>query len=245
MNTIIIDDEKEIRKGLRIFLKSYSFIQVVADASSVEEGRQKIEQLKPDLVFLGLHLKDSHGFEMLDQLKYHDFYLVLVTAHTDFAVKAFKYNAFDYLLKPLDSIELNNTICRLKNLSASDKKLVQPAENAEIMQRIVVKTSKEIFVIELEDIIRCEASQGYTYFHLSNGKNVLSSKTLKEYETLLPQSQFIRVHQSHFVNLNYVAKYTREGSITLKNGEIIPVSIRKRQVFLLHFNQFSIKQLFV
>jgi two-component system LytT family response regulator len=241
MNAIIIDDEKEIRTGLKILLKPYPFIEVVAEACNVVEAKYKIELLKPDLVFLDIQLKDSNGFKMLDQLDFLDFNLIFVTAFNDYAVKAFKYNAFDYLLKPIDPLELDNTLNRLTTSSVSGRQLIQQSLGNQDLHRIVVKTAKEIFVIEMKDIVRCEASQGYTYFHLNNAKRILSSKTLKEYEEIMPSSQFIRVHQSHLVNLNYVSKYVRDGNILLKNTEEIPVSIRKRQEFLTHFNQFSTK----
>lgn len=239
MNAIIVDDEQEIREGLEILLRQYPFVTVVDKASNVIEAKHKIELYKPDLVFLDIQLKNKTGFDLLDQLEYLDFHLVFVTAYNEYALKAFKYNAFDYLLKPVDPVELDSTLHRLKDTTYSGKQLIQQSLQNHDMKRVVVKTTKEIFIIELKDIVRCEASQGYTYFYLKDNKKILSSKTLKEYDDIMPEEIFVRIHQSHLVNLNYVALYSRNGIVVLKNKEEIPVSVRKRPEFIELFKQFK------
>jgi two-component system LytT family response regulator len=242
MNAIIVDDEQEIREGLEILLQEYPFVTVVAKASNVIEAKHKIELYKPDLVFLDIQLKNKTGFDLLDQLEYLDFHLVFVTAYNDYALKAFKYNAFDYLLKPVDPVELDDTLHRLKDTTYSGKQLIQHSLQNHDMKRVVVKTTKEIFIIELSDIVRCEGKQGYTYFYLNDNKKILSSKTLKEYDDIMPDEIFVRTHQSHLVNLNYVALYSRDGTVIMKNNEEVPVSVRKRSEFIELFRQFKAAQ---
>jgi len=239
MNTIIVDDELEIREGMEIMLQEFPFINVVDKASNIIEAKHKIEFYKPDLVFLDVQLNNKTGFDLLDQLEYLDFHLIFVTAYNDYALRAFKYNAFDYLLKPIDPVELCATLHRLKETTYSGKQLIQQSLQNHDMKRVVVKTAKEIFVIELGDIVRCEGKQGYTCFYLKDNRRVLSSKTLKEYDDIMPQDVFIRTHQSHLVNLNYVKLYTKDGTIIMKNKEEVPVSVRKRQEFMELFNQFK------
>lgn len=125
MNAIIVDDELEIREGLEILLQEYPFVKVVGKAATVAEAKHKIELYKPDLVFLDIQLKNKTGFDLLDQLDYLDFHLVFVTAYNEYALKAFKYNAFDYLLKPVDPVELRDTLHRLKETTYSGKQLIQ------------------------------------------------------------------------------------------------------------------------
>jgi two-component system LytT family response regulator len=239
MNTIIIDDEQEIRDGMEIMLQDFAFVNVVEKASNIIEAKHKIELYKPELVFLDIQLHSKTGFDLLDQLEYLDFHLVFVTAYNEYALKAFKYNAFDYLLKPVNPLELHDTLTRLQETTYSAKQLIQQSLQNHDMKRVVVKTTKEIFIIELGDIVRCEASQGYTYFYLKDNKKILSSKTLKEYDDIMPDDIFVRVHQSHLVNLNYVALYNRDGTIILKNKDAVPVSIRKRSEFVEQFKQFK------
>lgn len=229
MNAILIDDEIRIREGLKILLQPFSFVNVIAEAGSVSEGKEVIERLKPDLVFLDIQLRKSTGFTMLDSLVYKDFKLVFITAYNEYALKAFKYNAFDYLLKPIDPDELKETLDRLavEGITFKEQHPVLTA-NTEL-NKLVIKTTERIHVLQTTDIIRCEADQGYTIFYLKDKSRIVSSKTLKEYHGLLPDEFFIRIHQSHLVNMSYIKSYDREGFVALKNDEKIPVSIRKRQ----------------
>lgn len=228
MKTIIIDDEKNIREGLCILLKAHPEINIVAQANDIKEAKTQIENLKPELVFLDIKLKNSTGFNLLDNLDYKEFKLIFITAYNEYAVKAFKYNAFDYLLKPIDPSELNETLHRLKNQEITYKEQANLSKDNKALNRIVIKTAKQIFLIDLDDIVRCESDEGYTKIYLNTGKNIISAKTLKEYNKLLPESTFIRVHQSHLVNVTYIKEYLREGKLKLENNILIPVSTRKR-----------------
>lgn len=232
MKTIIIDDEKQIREGLKILLEYQDVICLVGEAKTVAEGKEKIEALKPDLVLLDIQLQNSNGFEMLEQLEYLDFKLIFITAYNEYAIKAFKYNAFDYLLKPIDPQELNETIQRLHNEILSVKPQLQNLKNNTTLDKLVVKTTEETHILILKNIVHCEANEGYTFFYLVNGKRILSSKTLKEYDILLSKSGFLRVHQSHLVNISHIKSYNKNGKIILANNNEVPISVRRKKEVL-------------
>lgn len=232
MQVVIIDDEKHIRDGLKILLNRYTYIQILGEASSLEEAKILIERTKPDLVFLDIMLKNETGFNLLDVISVLDFRLVFITAYNEFAIKAFKYNAFDYLLKPLDLDELDDTLNRLQSQKGLNKTQVELSKKNKDFKNLLVKTNRQIHVLPLEDIIRCQADQGYTHFFMKDGQQILSSKTLKEYNSILPDDQFIRVHQSHLVNRNYILSYDKQGYVVIPGQVKIPVSVRKRSIVL-------------
>lgn len=228
MRTIIVDDERQIREGLRILLSQIETINVVGEASTMMEAKEVIERLQPDLVLLDIQLKNKTGFDMLDALSNLNFKVIFVTAYNEYAIKAFKYNAFDYLLKPIDPEELRETITRfLQQNNATKQQLALLNDNSDF-QKIIIKTSEHIYVLPIKEILHCKADQGYTHFYMNDSTHVLSSKTLKEYNALLPENEFVRVHQSHLVNWQYVISYDKKGFLILKNEVQIPVSVRKR-----------------
>lgn len=229
MRTIIIDDEKNIREGLKILLEAHSEICIIAEAGTIEEGKEKVDRLKPDLLFLDIKLKNKTGFNLLEDLDFKDFKLVFITAYNEYALKAFKYNAFDYLLKPIAPQELEETLTRLQLSSHNFERQQKIAKENTQLNRLVIKTTEQIYVLDLDHIIRCESDQGYTTFFLKNNTKIISAKTLKEYNSLLPKEQFLRVHQSHLIHTKYIKKYHRKGMLELLNNDCIPVSIRKRK----------------
>lgn len=237
MRTIVIDDEKQIREGLKILLSRISQIDIVGEASTIDTGKEIIEQQNPDLVLLDIQLKNKTGFDLLDSLKTINFHVVFITAYNEYTLKAFKYNAFDYLLKPIDPEELDSTIARLNKMSFNSKAQLKLLKENTNFEKIIINTSDQIFMLHLHEIIRCEADQGYTHFYTKDGKHVLSSKTLKKYDAIFPKEQFIRVHQSHLVNVNCIASYNKKGFLVLDNSEEIPVSVRKRQLLQSTFNE--------
>ncbi|SFT36025.1 two component transcriptional regulator, LytTR family [Lishizhenia tianjinensis] len=231
MRTIIIDDEKQIREGIKILVNTIPNLEVVGEADNIVDGEKLINELKPELVLLDIQLKQDTGFQLLDKIEHKNFHLIFITAYNEYAIKAFKYNAFDYLLKPIDPEELTLTVQRLreqKNIQA--EQLIEASKKNEDLKRLVVKTTEQIYVLPLDEIIRCEADLGYTHFYMKSGKRILSSKTLKEYNSLLPEDTFIRIHQSHLVNVNYITSYNKKGVVHLSNNEEVPVSVRKRSL---------------
>jgi len=236
---LIIDDENRTRDLIAKMINSFGFdIEAIPAGENVQSGIQAIQDLKPDIVFLDIQMPDGTGFDVLKSVENKNFEVIFITAHEEFAIKAIKFSALDYLLKPIDPIELKAAV--EKALKALDQKKeesqfealqynIQPNQK----RRLVLKTQESVFVVELDEIIRCEADRNYTSFFLTGGKKILVSKTLKDYETLLSPHNFLRVQQSHLINLDFVDRYDKGngGSVVMKDGSEVPLSPAKREIF--------------
>lgn len=236
---LIIDDENRTRDLIAKLINSFGLdIEAIPAGENVQSGIAAIEELKPDIVFLDIQMPDGTGFDVLKSVKNKNFEVVFITAHEEFAIKAIKFSALDYLLKPIDPVELKLAV--EKAIKAVDDKKeesqfealqynIQPNQK----RRLVLKTQESVHVIELDQIIRCEADRNYTSFFLVGGKKILVSKTLKEYETLLSSHNFLRIQQSHLINLDYVDRYDKGngGSVVMKDGSEVPLSPAKREMF--------------
>lgn len=236
---LIIDDENRTRELIAKMITSFGFdIEAIPAGENVQSGIKAIEEIKPDIVFLDIQMPDGTGFDVLRSVKNKNFEVVFITAHEEFAIKAIKFSALDYLLKPIDPSELRAAVERAIQ-AVDDKKEdsqfealqnnIQPNQK----RRLVLKTQESVYVVELHEIIRCEADRNYTSFFLVGGKKILVSKTLKEYETLLSSHNFLRVQQSHLINLDYVDRYDKGngGSVVMKDGSEVPLSPAKRDIF--------------
>jgi len=239
ITAVIIDDEVHVRETIIHMLSAYCpNVMVVGQAFSVESGFKLIKEQKPDVVFLDVKMHDGTGYDLLKMFSKVDFQSIIITAYEEYAIQAFKVNALDYLLKPVDPTDLVNAISKVSkvlNIEETITTSATPKRQKHEDQKIVLKTIDNVFVIDIEDIIRCESENNYTIFYISNGSTIKVSKTLKEYEeTLLPYS-FIRCHQTHLVNPKQVLKYIKRPSPTLvmTNGDNIPVSFRKKD-FIEH-----------
>lgn len=238
IKTIIIDDEPKIRKGLKIMLnRHHPELEIIAEAGNVEDGVEKIATMSPKLVFLDIELSDGYSFEILNQLEKINFQIIFITAYDQYAIKAFKYSAVDYLLKPIEPSELANAIARAQKNISTVPESISPKidllkENLTGLKKIILKTAKKYYIVKVASIIRCQADQSYTTFYIEDTDPIMVSKPLKEYEELLPQNLFLRVHQSHLVNKNKVVGYNKEGFIELENSQTIPVSSRKKELVL-------------
>ncbi len=236
---VIIDDENRTRELIAKMINSFGLdIIAIPAGENVQSGIQAIEELKPDIVFLDIQMPDGTGFDVLKSVKDKNFEVIFITAHEEFAIKAIKFSALDYLLKPIDPEELKAAV--EKAIKAVDDKkdesqfeALQNNITPNQKKRLVLKTQESVYVVELHEIIRCEADRNYTSFFLSSGKKILVSKTLKDYETLLSSHNFLRVQQSHLVNLDYVDRYDKGngGSVVMKDGSEVPLSPAKREVF--------------
>jgi Response regulator of the LytR/AlgR family len=231
MKTVIIDDEPQIIDGLTILLKN-SNLTLVGRATNFKDAVALINAKKPELVFLDIKLHSRSGFEVLGAVEALNFNLIFITAYNEYAIKAFKYNAFDYLLKPIDPEELQTTLNRLQTTPTITTDTVNQLNNNKALDHIVIRTTENVYNILTTNIVYCKADQGYTHFYLKDGKHILSSKTLKEYVNMLPTAQFIRVHQSYLVNWPFVTCYNKKGVLILQNTIEIPVSTRKRKAIL-------------
>ena len=238
IRAIIIEDEKMSRETLRRLLEKYCpEVEVVAEADGYRKGVEEIKLHHPDVIFLDIQMPDGSGFRVLEEIDKADFEIIFTTAFDQFAIKAIKYSALDYLLKPIipqDLEEAVERVARKKAEKARAKDLEsghRPDEMADARSRkIVLSTSEMIHVINVDDIIRCESDNYYTYFHFVDGRRLLVSKTLKENEDLLQAYNFIRPHKSHLVNVKYIKSFVRQdgGYILMTDGTHIPVSRRKK-----------------
>jgi len=239
LTAIIIDDEPKGRLALRQKLKEYCpDIQLEGEAENGEEGLKLIEECRPDIVFLDIEMPRLNGFEMLLQLQRKDFHLIFTTAYDHYAIKAIRFAAFDYLLKPVDIEELKTAVEKILHEGQENnngRRLETLAHNLQTaLNKIAISTLEGLLFFDLNDIIHIEAQSNYTVFSFINRPRLTVSRTLKEFEELLPPEQFFRPHHSHIINLQYIKKYMKGdgGQIELQNGELVDVSRKKKEEFL-------------
>lgn len=246
IRAIIIDDEKNSREVIVEILKEcFDDIKIVAQTGDVKSSIKEIKTHKPDLLFLDIDLQDGSGFDILKNVDYNNIKVIFITAYQEYAIEAIKFSAFDYILKPFNSGELIKTVQRVldeqttKNNALRFEAIISNFGNSlPELKKIVLKTSDRIYLVNIKDIIRCEAENNYTIFHLSNGNKIMVSKTIKTYETLLAEHEFLRVHQSHLVNLNYIQHFDKPdgGLLVLSDNSTIPVSHQKKSLLLEYFS---------
>lgn len=243
MKALLIEDKAYIRKGLRNLLQTIETdVEIIGECGSVKEAVVVANACKPSLVFLDINLTDGSGFDFLDQTESLDFKIIFITAYEEYALKALKIGAVDYLLKPVDIDELEAALEKIKALPlARQKEQIEKAREVwhQGDSTLVLSLSDSFQVIDLNELLFCESDKGYTTFHLSNGKNYIASKSLKEYEEKLTDINFVRPHQSFMVNLRFIDKYDKSGIIYLKNGTKIPVSSRKKEAFVATFLEYN------
>ena len=241
IRAVIIDDESKGRQALKQKLIDYCpEVSVVGEATNGEEGTKLIEELKPQLVFLDIEMPKINGFEMLNRLKEKKFNLIFTTAYDHYAIKAIKYSAFDYLLKPIDIEELKMGITKVINAKMQSLKnqveLLHHNLNHDGLKlnKLAIPTLEGLCFYDTSTLIYLEASSNYTNLYFTDGKKVLASKTLKDFEELLPEDTFYRPHHSFIINIKYITKYMKGngGQIEMSNGSLIDVSRRKKDEFL-------------
>lgn len=240
MTALLIDDEKHCRDVLTLLLKRYCpHVQILANCASGAEGQTAIETLHPDLVFLDIEMPGMSGFDMLEACRYSKFRVIFTTAFNEYAIKAIKHNALDYILKPVDKDELIRAVSKAEQELASQApprvdQLLTYLQTQRAGDRIALPTMEGLQIIHSEEIYYCESDGGYTRFALKNGQIILISKTLKEVEEVLESKGFCRVHHSYLINLRYVQRYIRGdgGEVVMANNKTLPVSRNKKQEFL-------------
>lgn len=243
IRSVIVEDEIKSRETLRAMINRYTDdVLVLGEADGVEEGVALIKAIKPDLVFLDIQMPDGSGFKLLEKFKEPDFEVVFTTAYDQYAIKAIKFSALDYLLKPIVPDDLKAAVEKLKRRSGrSDTRNISYktlktnlGEGTGVPSRIVLSTSEKVHVVEIDTIIRCESDNYYTKYFFQDKTSLLVSKTLKETESLLKEHRFIRTHKSHLVNLNYIVSFIKGdgGGVKLRDGSLVPVSRRKRETLL-------------
>ncbi len=247
IRAIIIDDEVKGRNLLSELIKNkFPEVQVCGLAKNADEGIEQIRKQHPDVVFLDINMPGKTGFDMLQALQPVSFETIFITAYDKYAIRAFRYHAFDYLLKPIDADELSTCMERLKekqlqkDISMRLELLVtQLQQPQKIPDRITINSLDGITVIPIAEIVYLEAAGTYTLFYLVNNNKVVSSLNLKEYEELLAEHYFFRVHHSFLINMAEVKKFikTEGGGVLMSNGQTVAVSKRKKEEFIRLLNQ--------
>jgi len=246
IRTVLIDDEKSNILTLRNLLeKHFRDVDIIGTGSNVAEGVKIINKTEPDLVFLDISMPDGDGFDVLTNADHRTFEVIFTTAHDQYALKAFDYSAIHYLLKPIEFTELNKAMERYKTVrkqgtfSARLSVLKDNLHNK--FHKIIIPSSDGLNIVLLDDIIRLEASDVYTIFYLTNKRTLLASKPLNNFEKMLTDQPFSRIHSKHLVNLKFVQRYVKGkgGSVILEGGEELDVSVRKRNDFLLALKDYA------
>ena len=237
LNLLIVDDEKKARDAMRSIVSSYDSTISISEAEGIKAALQAFSNHKPEIILLDIQLSDGIGFELLKKIQPTLAKIIFITAFEEYAVQAFRFSAVDYLLKPVNPVDLKTAIERAQNAVEKDmletrlnvllSNMSQPAKD---QKKIVLKTTEQIFVISIRDIIHLESDKNYTSFYLTGGKKILVSKTLKEYDELLTEFGFIRVHQSHLINIDFIDRFEKRdgGYVVMKDRTSVPVSTRKR-----------------
>lgn len=238
---VIIDDENcVIQTVSRLIEEHFTDILIAGSANDISTGYRQILKNGPDILILDINLPDGSGFELLRKFVEPEFKLIFITAHEEYAIEAFKFSAIDYILKPIDSDALITALNKARELKAMEeqhlkvKALLDNLDGNSPSKKIVLRTSDSLHLINVCDIVRCEADSNYTFFYLKDNKRILVSKTIKEYSQLLKPSGFIRVHQSHLVNTDHVDRYVKTdgGTLIMKDNSKVPVS-NDRRAFVL------------
>ena len=243
ITAVLIDDDVNLREGMKGLLALYApDIKIIGEADSVASGVNTLTKLDPQVVFLDIQMNDGTGFDMLEKLSEINgkvtSHIVFITAYEHYAIKAFRFSALDFLLKPVSPDDLEKVIDKIRNVLEKDNDyshidllLENIRKKADNFKRIALSNSDGIHLLDISDIIRCESDDNYTKFFIKNRKPILISKTLKEYEELLTEHDFVRIHQSHLINLAYVKSYVKKdnGFVLMNDDSQLPISQRKRE----------------
>jgi len=247
IKTVIIEDEQKSREMLAgIIQKNCPQLNIVGLAKNVNEGVEVIKKENPELVFLDISMPDGSGFDLLEKVQGQKFELIFATASDQHDIRDIKYSACDYLLKPIDIEELKNAVEKVaqkKNASPNMENLnfliQQLKKSDDSFQKITLPTGNAYEIVNIKDIIRCEADGSYTTFFLTDKRKLMISAGLKHYEELLPESDFIRVHHHHLINMNHVVRFLKEdgGYAVMSDGTKIEISRRKKDTFMDKLNK--------
>ena len=242
LKAIIDDDVKDFRDMIRSIVNAYDHsIEIVAEATNVTEAEIAIKKHLPDIVFLDVEMPDGTGFDLLKKFTPVFFKVIFITAFQEFSIKAFKCSAIDYILKPIDSNELKESIDKAKEIIDRDSLALKynallnnTTVQGQLPQKLVLKTAENIFSVTISDIVSCKADDCYTYFFLIDGKKIMVSKTMKEYYALLSPPRFFKPHHSYLINMEHFDYFSKVdgGAVIMKDQSKIPVSSRKKNDFL-------------
>jgi two-component system LytT family response regulator len=245
MKAILIDDERDALEMLEWIIKKHCpELEIIAMCDSALDGLEKIRSLKPELVFLDIEMPQLNGFDLLERLGKYNFEVIFTTAYNQFAIKALKICALDYLLKPIDGDELKTAVqkalTRKSKVSSEQLEMLMNYFKPEKpkVRRVALTASDHLVFVDTNDILYCESDSNYTTFFLVKGEKVMISKTLKDVEEILEGADFFRIHASFLINMKHVSKFTRGdgGYVVMSNNQQITVSRKKKDEF---FEMFS------
>jgi two-component system LytT family response regulator len=242
IKAILIEDDEVLRLGLQEMLQIYApNFNVVGQADTVVSAVELLLKTLPDVVFLDIMLIGGTGFDVLKQYQIKNgvpqFKIIFITAFEEYAVKAFRMSALDYLLKPIDPDELKEVIKKIENNTSENQSsiqlLVEQIERKNSIKKIALSTAEGIHIVPVDEIVYAQADSNYTTIVLNNKKQIIVSKPLKEYEELLADKGFLRIHQSYLINIHYVQFFDKiEHKVQLNTNDILPVSTRKKELLL-------------
>lgn len=248
LRTLIIDDEPHVRDTLRRLLeKCCPLVKIVGEAGSVAGGAREIREKVPDLVLLDIKLEDGTGFDLLERFEHIGFKIIFITAWEKYAIQAFGFSAVDYILKPVNPEKLAEAVKRARQQvqSAFNLQLSTLQENMKAREgekrKLVLKTSDKIYLFEVKDIVYCESDCNYTVFTTVDDEKITVSKLLKDYDELLSDSGFFRVHRSSLINLKHIKRFEKQdgGVVVMSNGDKIHASTRGRERLMELFDELA------
>lgn len=246
IKALIVDDVIKVAHSLRQLIHEFcDDVEVLAMANSADEAKTLIERYKPDIIFLDINMPEKSGFDLLESMDKIDFSIIFVTAYNEYAIRAIKFGAIDYLLKPVDITELQEAIGRAKEKSLEKKyeinALLNNLQNPDDQSNsIIINSEKGYTLIKIHDIIRIEADGNYSMIFTENGKRHVSSKNLKSFNSFLEKYNFIRIHHSHLINSKKIQDLNTKEVLEIKmnNGDVLPISTRKKQEVIKAFERF-------
>lgn len=237
IRTIIVDDERDAIDVLALMLKRHSSIEVIDNAQSVDQGIELVKAHQPDLLFLDVEMPGKNGFELLNAFDRPSFKVIFVTAFNQYAIRAIKYAALDYILKPIQPTELEQAIARMQeHLHFEDKRfeqLTKVVDEPQTIEQIIITSKKGFISLKIDQIVSIESTPGnYAFFMMHDGGQFLCTKPLGHYEDLLTPFGFHRIHRSHIVNLVHVSAFNGDaGTVRMSNQKELPVAVRRRSAF--------------
>lgn len=241
LKSIVIDDEQDAVLFINTLIDDHCpMVEVVATANSAAEGAEMINQFDPDLVFLDIQMPYENGFELLARFPSKTFDVVFITAYNHYAIQAIKFSALDYILKPIDIGEfvkaVNKVVEKRATMLLDNKRFETLLYNlrSSFPLKLAISTQEGIEFINTKEIVRIEADGSYCWFYMTNGRKLIVSKYLKDFQELLTGTRFLRIHNSHIINLDFVKRYMRRDTylVEMKDGSLIPLSKNKKELFL-------------
>ncbi len=235
IRSLIVDDEPFVRSGLRSLLEAHAdTLEIVGECENISDAIVVTRSTKPNLIFLDINMPDGTGFDFLDRIELEGVNVIFITAYHEYALQALKVGAIDYLLKPISSFELKSAIQKIdlkKELLLKERLEISKKKLVGTIDKIVLHFHDKYQVVRLNELTYCKSEGSYTKFFLTDGREFITSKNIKEYDIGLP-ANFVRCHQSYLVNIDFADSYDKEGVIVLTTGTNIPVSVRKKDAVI-------------